>query len=150
MRIAGMRKNKGAKPNKVRRPAKVWVWAPKGPIPKAAQDALRARLDAHVGRKWKGRCRGIIVRFRGAYAYVDAFAVNTWYMPGTTPEQKAQIDATPTHLCRLGYLSHPDLWEYAFYKYSDERYALSVVASGSFQATPEQAFDTSAGVHLEG
>ena len=66
------------------------------------------------------------------------------------PEQKAEIDATPAHLCRLGYLSHPDLWEYAFYKYSDEKYAPSVVASGSFQATPEQAFDCSAGAYLEG
>ncbi len=148
--IDAMRRKDGAKPHKVRRPAKVWTWAPKGPIPKAVQDALRARLEAHVRKRWKSRCRGIIVRFRGAYAYIDAFAVNRWYMPGTTPDQKARTDATPNHLCRLGYLSHPDLWEYAFYKYSDEKYALSVVASGSFHATPEQAFDCSASVYLEG
>jgi len=145
-----VRSNEGAKPHKARWPGKVWVWAPKGPIPRVVQEALRARLEAHARRHWKDRCRGIIVRFRGAYAYIDAFPVTRWYMPGTTPEQKARIDASPTHLCRLGYLSHPDLWEYAFYKYSDEKYAPSVVASGSFRATPEEAFDCSAWVYLKG
>ena len=145
-----MRGEHRPKKHPVRKQAKVWTWAPSGPIPKAVQDTLRARLEIHVRTKWKKRCRGISVRFRGAYAYIDAFSVNHWYMPGTTPQQKALIDATPTHLCRLGYLKDPDLWEYAFYKYSDEKYAPSVVASGSFQATPEEAFDCSAGAYLEG
>ena len=35
-------------------------------------------------------------------------------------------------------------------KYSDMKYEPSVVASGSFVATPEQAFDCSAGVYLHG
>ena len=39
-------------------------------------------------------------------------------MPGTTPEERARIEATPTHLCRLGYLGTPDRWEFAFFKYS--------------------------------
>ena len=145
-----MRRKRGAKPHTVRRPAKVWVWRSTGQIPKAAQDALRARLEAHARQNWEGRYREIVVRFRGVHAYIDAFSVNRWYPPGTTPEQKAAIDATPTHLCRLGYLGHPDLWEFAFYKYSDEKYEPSVVASGSFEATPEEAFDCSAGVYLEG
>ena len=145
-----MRRKGGAKPHKVRRPAKVWVWAPKGPIPKAVQDALRSRLEKHARTKWKGRCREVIIRFRGPFAYIDVLAVNHWYMPGTTREEKARIDATPTHLCRLGYLGNPDLWEYAFYKYSDAKYAPSVVPSGSFEATPEEAFDCSAMVYLEG
>ncbi len=45
----------------------------------------------------------------------------------------------PSQLCRLGYLASIDRWAYAFYKYSDECYAPSVVASGSFLAMPEQA-----------
>lgn len=126
----------------------MWVWGPKGPIPQAVQEALRTRLEAHVRKNWGNRCRTIVVRFRDAFAYVDAFPAERRYLPGTTREEKAWIDATPIHLCRLRYLGHPDLWEYAFYKYSDERYALSLVASGSFQATPEQAFDTSAGAYL--
>ncbi len=130
--------------------AKAWPGAPRGPIPKRTQDALRARLEKHARTEWMGRCRDVIIRFRGAFAYIDALAVNNWYMPGTTPEEKARIDATPTHLCRLGYLGNPHLWMYAFYKYSDDKYETSVVASGSFKATPEEAFDCSAGVYLEG
>ncbi len=80
-------------------------------------------------------------------AYVDAFPLEDPHMPWTTPEQRAWIDATPTRLCRLGYLRSLDRWQYAFYKYSDEKYALSVVASGSFEATPEQVFDCAAGVY---
>ncbi len=122
--------------------------APRGPIPKTVQNALRARLEKHVRAKWKGRCRGMVVRFRGAYAYVEAFPVESLYMRWHAPEQRARIDATPPRLCRLGYLGSLDRWQYAFYKYSDEKYVLSVVASGSFEATPEQAFDCAAGVYL--
>jgi hypothetical protein len=46
-------------------------------------------------------------------------------------------------------MGNADLWEYAFYKYSDAKYQLSVVASGSFEATPEEAFDCSADVYLQ-
>jgi hypothetical protein len=81
------------------------------------------------------------VRFRGAFAYVDAFPLERQYIPGTTAERRALIEATPIRLCRL--------WEYAFFKYSDEKYQLSVVASGSFEATPEEAFGCSAGVYLQ-
>ncbi len=35
------------------------------------------------------------------------------------------------------------------FKYSDEKHGLSVAASGSFEATPEQAFDCSAGLYLQ-
>ena len=82
--------------------AKAWARAPNGPIPKHMQDALRARLETYARTKWKGRCREVIIRFRGAFAYIDVLAVNNWYMPGTIREEKARIDATPTHLCRLG------------------------------------------------
>ena len=130
--------------------AKTRVGAPRGPIPKHVQEALRSRLEIHARTNWKGRCRAIVVRFRGAFAYIDAFAVNDWYMPGTSSEEKARIDATPTHLCRLGYLGTPDVWEFGFYKDSDDKYEPSVVTSGSFHATPEEAFDCSASVYLEG
>jgi len=41
--------------------------------------------------------------------------------PETTPEERAQIEATPTHLCRLGYLGSAHRWEFAFFKFSDEK-----------------------------
>ena len=102
-----------------------------------------------MARKMEEALHGDYRSVRGVFAYIDTFSVH-WYMPGTTPEEKARIDATPTHLCRLGYFGNPDLWEYALYKYSDEKYEPSVVASGSFEATPEEAFNCSAAVYLEG
>jgi hypothetical protein len=126
-----------------------WGRAPAGPIPKAVQDELRRRLEKHVSSKWKERCREVNVRFRGAFAYVDAFPLECQYLHGMSAERRALIDATPTRLCRLGYLGNADFWEYAFYKYSDNKYQLSVVASDSFEATPEEAFDCSADVYLQ-
>jgi len=117
-------------------------------IPQGVRDALRARLEQHARNAWADRCREVAVRFRGAFAYVDAFEANPWHPPGTTPEERARIDVIPTRLCRLGYLGSLDRWEYAFYKSSDDAYEPSVVLSGSFEATPEDAFDTSAAVYL--
>jgi len=110
----------------VRKPSWVWVRAPRGPIPKAVQDALRARLEHRARTKWK----------------------KDPHMPWHTPEQRARIAATPVRLCRLGYLGGLDRWQYAFYTYSDDKYALSVVASGPFEATTEQAVDCAARVYL--
>jgi hypothetical protein len=77
-------------------------------------------------------------------ARVDAFQSES----ETPSERIAGSDTIPTRLCRLGYLGDINKWQYAFFKYSDMKYALSVVASGSFEATPEEAFDCSAGVYL--
>jgi hypothetical protein len=124
-----------------------WVWfrVPRGPIPKVAQNALRVRLERHARTKWKDQCREVVVRFRGPFAYVDAFRANNEFPSRVPLEERAAIEAVPAHLCRLGYLGSADRWQYAFYKYITERYALSLCASGSFGPTPEEAFDSSAG-----
>lgn len=70
-------------------------------------------------------------------------------MFGVTPEERTQIEGTPIHLCRLGYLGSPDRWEFAFFKYSDEKYKPSLLPSGSFAGTPEEAFDCSGHVYLQ-
>lgn len=125
-----------------------WVRAKPASIPKATQYALQVRLEKHAQKHWAKQCREVVVRFRGAFAYVDAFPLERQFMPGTTREQRDRIEATPTHLCRLRYLGSNDVWEYAFYKYSDEKYELSLGASGSFEATPEEGFDCSARIYL--
>lgn len=121
----------------------------KGSIPEAAQATLRARLERHVRAHWKDRCREVVVRFRGAFAYIDAFPLQQQFMLGTTPEEQARIEATPTHLCRLGYLGNLERWEFAFFKYSDEKYEPSFLPSGAFVGTPEEAFDCAAQVYLQ-
>jgi len=127
---------------------RTWALAPARAIPKDEQDALRQRLEKHISHRWKRWCRSLVPSFRGRFAYVDALPAQRWYMPGTTREQRAMIDATPVRLCRLEYVRSGDRWRYAFFKYSNEKYAPSVVASGSFMATPEQAFDSAARVYL--
>jgi hypothetical protein len=105
-----------------------------------------ARLERHARTEWKDRCRAVLVHVRGAYAYVDALP---WGRE-TLTNGRASNEAAPVRLCRLGYLGDANRWQYAFFKYSDMKYALSLVASGSFEATPEEAFDCSAGVYLSG
>jgi hypothetical protein len=117
-------------------------------IPQSAQDALRGWLERHIRTHWKDRCREIVVRFRGAFAYIDAFPLQQQFMPGTTPKERARIEATPTRLCRLGYLGRADLWAFAFFKYSDEKYEPSFLPSGASVGTPEEAFDCAAQVYL--
>jgi hypothetical protein len=117
--------------------------------PNAVQVALRARLERHVRAHWMDRCREVVVRFRGAFAYIDAFPLQRQFMLGTTPEEQARIEATPTHLCRLGYLGRADLWSFAFFKYSNEKYEKSFHPSGDLVGTPEEAFDCAAQVYLQ-
>jgi len=101
-------------------------------------------LERHAQTEWKDRCRAVLIRFRGAYAYVDALPSDREALTeGRVAREEALV-----RLCRLGYLGNANQWQYAFFKYSDMKYALSLVASGSFEATPEEAFDCSAGVYL--
>lgn len=118
-------------------------------IPKTVQEPLHVRLEQHVRVRWDDLCRQVVVRFRGAFAYVDAIPLHHQVMPGTTPEERARIEATPTRLCRLGYLGSPGRWAFAFFKYSDEKYESSFLPSGEFAGTPEEAFDCAAQGYLQ-
>lgn len=117
-------------------------------IPEHVREVLRARLERHARASWDERCREVVVRFRGPYAYVDAFTSGGWYPPGATPEERARIDSVPVHLCRLGYLGSPERWAFSFFKYSNEVYEPSILPSGSFAGTPEEAFDCCAELYL--
>ena len=125
-----------------------WVPTPRGPIPPNVREALLARLEQHARTRWAGRCRKIVVRFRDAFAYVDVVAPALPSLLPVTADERARIESVPTRLCRLGYLGTVDRWAFAFYKYSDESYEPSVDLSGSFETTPEEAFDCAAGVYL--
>jgi hypothetical protein len=117
-------------------------------IPEQMRVALRTRLERHARDRWGEHCHAIDVRFRGPFAYVDVLQKNGSHLPDTPAETRDLIDATPTRLCRLGYLGSPESWAFAFYKYSDEIYEPSFLPSGAFEGTPEEAFDCAAGVYL--
>ncbi|MEI8189343.1 MAG: hypothetical protein WCI75_06475 [candidate division NC10 bacterium] len=122
--------------------------AGKGTIPSKTQAALRTSLERHAEQAWGDLCREVVVRFRGAFAYVDVFPRHRQFLPGETAEQQTLIEATPTHLCRLQYLGRHDLWGFAFYKYSDNKYEPSFLPSGAMGGTAEEAFDCAADVYL--
>ena len=50
-------------------------------IPDDVGKALTERLETHARTAWTERCAGVNVRFRGKYAYVDAFDSDPWFMP---------------------------------------------------------------------
>ena len=121
----------------------------RGKIPETIRMGLTDRLEKHAALKWARECRGVEVRFRGVYAYVDAYPSRRDYMPWMTEEEKARLDATPVHLCRLEFW-RKDEWGFAFYKYSDEKYEVSFLPSISWTGTPEECFDCAASVYLSG
>jgi len=118
--------------------------------PEPLRRELRRRLEAHVEKHWKDRCRRIEIRFHGLYTYVDAYPIDTWFQEGTTEADKERIRNTPLHLCRIDYIGHPEKWGFAFYKYSDNVYEVSILPSGAWEDSPEACFDCAANVYLSG
>lgn len=118
-------------------------------VPESARRRLENRIQTHARTAWGERCARVHVRFRGEYAYIDAFESDPWFMPDATEEEKERIRQTPTKLCRLAWTGDPDSWGFAFYKYSDDRYEPSISLDGSFTGTPESCFDTAAQLYLQ-
>jgi len=61
-----------------------------GSIPQAVQAAVRARLEQHVRALWKDRCREVVVRFRGKFAYSNEKCEPSFLLSGApagTPEE---------------------------------------------------------------
>ena len=128
------------------------------PVPKAVQARVESRLQRHAEQHFAGLYTRLEIRFRGQFCYVDAYTEPSppgpgWPPPGsgeTRDEMMERLRATPTHLCRLRYFGDEERWGFAFYTYSHERYELAVFPSGEFLGRPEDAFDVSAQVYLQG
>jgi hypothetical protein len=101
------------------------------PIPDGTRSTLARRLDDHRQQRWP-QLNDLNIRYRAAFAYLD----------GAT----AQDDSQP--LCRLRYLGSPDNWGFAIYLASKDGYEDSVLPTGSFTGTPEQALDCACGLYL--
>lgn len=97
-------------------------------IPVAVKQETKTRLLKHAERNYAGMYNELVIRFRGAFCYVDAIVKG---------------DDTPLHLCRLRYF-RPDHWSLGFFAYSSEKYELAVFPSGEFFGTPEEGLDVGA------
>ena len=116
---------------------KVWTFSPGTggkAIPEAVKSTTEARIRRYAGQHFRGKFTGLDIRFRGPLCYVDAHI-------------KDDVDGAPMHLCRLRYFG-PEQWGFGFYAYSSEKYETSVLASGKFFGTPEEAFHSAATCYL--
>jgi hypothetical protein len=105
------------------------------PMPAAPPDStktsLQQRLAARARDRWP-QLDGIQVRFRGAFAYVAA----------------RQLDGDVVPLMRLRYGGSAARWGFAIYLASTEGYEESVLPSGQFAGSPEDALDCACGLYL--
>jgi len=100
--------------------------------PNAAKAAaLQQRLTTHA-RRWP-QITEIKVCWRAGYAYIDAALDN---------------DEGGLQLCRLKDTGHPELWGFALFTYSNERYEDNVLPTGLPFSTPEDALDCACGLYL--
>lgn len=101
------------------------------PIPDNARCTLSRRLDDRRRQRWSDLTT-IHIRYRASFAYIA----------GTTEAD----DSLP--LCRLRYLGTPDEWGFAAYLASRDSYEDSLLPTGSFTGTPEEALDCVCGLYL--
>jgi hypothetical protein len=125
-------------------------------VPELVRRRTEERIRLCAEERFAGRYTRLDVRFRGQFCYVDAYTEPEPLGPDWPPkdwgetreEHLERLRRTPIHLCRLRFFGDEERWGFAFYKYSDERYQLSVFPTGDFFGTPEDAFLTSAEVYL--
>jgi hypothetical protein len=102
-------------------------------MPSPSQDsaaALQARLTQHA-KRWP-QIGEVTVRYRAKFAYIDAVL----------------DDGDELQLCRLRDTGHPEMWGFALFTYSGERYEDNILPTGSPFGTPEQALDCACGLYL--
>ena len=72
------------------------------------------------------------VRYRGPLAYVDGVLEDGEVLP----------------LCRLRYGGYASTFGFAIYLASKDAYEDSILPSGAFEATPQEALDCACGLYL--
>jgi|SRR5665648_346153 len=123
-------------------------------IPDSVKHDVEKRITRIAQEHFKGKYKHLDVRFKSQFCYIDAYqepVVSDDWPPADWPETRGEyierLRNTPTHLCRLRYFGD-DLWGFAFYTYSNEKYELCIFPDGEFLGKPEDAFLVS-GVYLQ-
>lgn len=136
---------------------KRWSFRPDAGGIKVPDDVKRdvvERIKNVAEKHFKGKYTRLDIRFKGQFCYIDAYeepeAKEGWPpkgWPETREEYIVRLRNTPVHLCRLRYFGD-DMWSYAFYTYSNDKYELCVFPDGSFYGKPEDAFLSAANLYL--
>ncbi len=142
-------------------PRGVWVRDPdRGgiPIPKAVQERTTKRIQEYAELHFVGKYTRLGIRFHKQFCYIDAYTEpdvpEPWpppelpHLTETREERIEQLREIPFHLCRLRYYGDENRWSFAMFGYSNEKYALTMLPSGDFYGTPEEAFAAAGGAYL--
>jgi hypothetical protein len=133
---------------------RTWVWNPHvggKRIPPAVRERTEGRIRAYAESRYHGTFTRLVIRYRGALCYIDAYTEPEPPSPSllralgeTREEYLTRVGSVPLHLCRLRYFGDENGWSLAFYTYSNERYEPCTFGDGKFHGTPERAFDIGA------
>jgi hypothetical protein len=100
-------------------------------IPQSTRGTLASRLHSHARENWPDLA-GVSVRFRANFAYIDG-----------------EVRDGPTiPLCRLRYGGSANRWGFGIYLASRDGYEDSVLPSGAFSGSPEEALDCACVLYL--
>lgn len=99
--------------------------------PDSTKNSLHYRLVTHAQARWP-QITSLDVRFRGAFAYVQA----------------QLADGTAQPLVRLRYGGSARHWGFGLYLASSGRYEDQILPSGFPTGSPEEALDCACGLYL--
>jgi hypothetical protein len=99
--------------------------------PESTKTSLEQRLAQRARNRWPALAR-VEVRFRAQFAYVDGHLPDGEVLP----------------LCRLRYSGSASTWGFAVYLASKDGYEDSILPTGQFAGTPEDALDCACGLYL--
>ncbi len=100
-------------------------------IPDSTRRSLAQRLEGRRADRWNGLAK-LTVTFRANFAYVTGI----------------ETDGESNPLFRLRYGGSANTWGFAIYLWSRQVYEDSILPSGSFAGTPEEALDCACGLYL--
>ncbi|QCX82489.1 hypothetical protein C9F11_44635 (plasmid) [Streptomyces sp. YIM 121038] len=101
--------------------------------PPSTKTSLAQRLSARARTAWP-QLASVHVRHRGAFAYADG------ELPG----------GDVIKLMRLPYGGSASTWGFALYLASTDTYQDTLLPTGTFAGTPEDALDCACGLYLTG
>ncbi|HET9255587.1 MAG TPA: hypothetical protein VFO16_10340 [Pseudonocardiaceae bacterium] len=100
-------------------------------IPESTKTSLAQRLRAHARETWP-QLSSVHMRYRGPYAYIDGQRPDGQILP----------------LMRLRYGGSATRWGFAIYQASSNSYQDSILPTGTFAGSPQDALDCACNLYL--
>jgi hypothetical protein len=100
-------------------------------IPESIKTSLAQRLRAHARDHWP-QLSSVHMRYRGPFAYIDGELANGEILP----------------LMRLRYGGSAARWGFAIYLASSNGYEDSILPTGTFAGSPQDALDCACDLYL--